>query len=670
MFLDPFFKAGRAVARSRKLPKRAEPLPPFPEDIAVRRPRTVVEQESPRPHVFPYEVEDPVTGVKTQKSAMLHRPFDFQQDDLLTFAAADTDLAFGLVRNALKNVDSEQALYPILIQIRNLRTWLKGNAGTAYRRTVGSSSETKSGSVSRSVDLPDSDVGRLSDIATDRLDAAIWEAAERIGIPFEMLQKAFAIPVISKRAAKAEDSADVYLKLYGGIGQKVSKAGNNTDELKNVRKVLSGYLQDTGPVIKAAQRGELTPLEQERILKQASYYLSQVNAKLGLVGDEGSLPGLLKALNNNLPEDVIHSRFLEVIRNTGNLEDVRSLTPLARNSLKSETFIDDIDRAVGERLLQIITQQKENVRAFDVTGDAYLPVTIRPARPPQIPAANAERYQQAMGMSPFGTVGPLGGMNKFFEQSFGLSEFANFGRGKNRMRSFERYNPETKKYDHYLYKINADETYELVAINPPGLRARGVAVREFEAPRVEFQGFSSRVAVPFDDGAIESARLKARTPSERLKDAYPNAKELITLIERLDAEGVIVPGTPQYSWAWNVLPKIYESVIGPGAYVTKKGNVTRDRNSGRRVAALLALDKADQAALVPTEALEFILKIAPDAKAYDELMATRPVKQARKSKKVKDAPPTVLSEQAAIRKLILDSEADAAKISKLAKRET
>lgn len=645
--------------------RRSAPFEELPEDIA-RRGRTGklsldegleeyrLEQIDYRPrriHDAPYATFDPVTGQEVRPTWNLLAPSSGQTEMLLRASElGDLDGALGIVVNSIKTAETPNQLYASLLQLRALRNTFGAReaAGAPSRITRSGASDTAAyGGTSRTEDLSQVGLaGELSPAVNAAVDTEVWRAAYRVGIPESELGKwpdAFKSVGIEGmvRGEKSE-----LMRIRDMITKIRTRKADSPDKLKQNIAELDELVAPNGPIA----RNTLSPGDTETAIEQYNYARGVLSAKLGTPDSRG-LKSLEKHLGKGLSEDNLHMHFRSAINSADNMEEVEAISALARVNFKSITFLDDIEGEALERVGSMLAARLKAAR--DAAPDRFASPQARPARgAPQTNeefardfALQNEKYRNRPRNpygDDFGAALPYAMSNEAGMQvdwkNFGRGHIP-FGPGRN-FRSSEVLDPATKKYVHVVERWNKNtkqwEETSRATINPNRLGPRvpeyewigapktGMAIR---APQVEFQNFFHRIAEP-SVGSSEVLTPIARIKESLIKqrDTYGLNKaqskqvidEVVELIEGMVSRGAILPNTTEYNWMHTVFGRIVLNVSGTGTSTRARAFVARDANSTRRVAALKALEKAEEAGVVPPEAAAYIRKISPP----DELFET------------------------------------------------
>lgn len=613
----------------RVLPSRASrPLPPLPEDIATRRPFFSEPLELPRTETLPFEVEDPVTGVRSTASVRLTQPTEYQTEELLRVAENDLTLAAGIVLNSLKTTDNPKDLYQHLVQLRALREryGAQTTVTTPSRVTRGPQSTSDIGGQTFDLEGARTSVGSLipEDIEA-AIDAEIWRAAARSGIPESEIGKvtdSLGQGMEGLRVSAREKER--YETVYAGIGKIASKAKKNPEVAAKAMKEIEDFIDSK------ILMGGFTPMQLERLLAQSDYWLGRLKTQVGELFDP--FVDLQKRLAEGVDEGSAAVLFKQAISQMNNEDELRSMSSMARTYLKSDLLIDDVEADAVERLGEVVARRartREPVRSNPL-GGTQMPrsrptLTLRD-RPLQNPYGRD--MQRALPFS--------------FQQEndwkwFGTSH-KYFGPGKN-YKSFETVDPESGELVHRLLRWNKNkQKWEQVDVSnartPRGAIVRapeidpltGKFVRDPE-DYVEFQGFSQRIPrtvapnLEFDSADLvrESIELLAQRNGVPRTQSAKVVREVLSVVKKLEDEGAIQPGGTQYNWMTSVFGRIALNVSGPGTRTvkTKRGRtlVSRDRNEARRKASIIALEKAEAAGFVPEEAAAYIRKVVSEIEA-------------------------------------------------------
>jgi hypothetical protein len=652
--------------------RRSTPFEELPEDIA-RRGRTGrlsldealeeyrlqnLDYRPRRIHDAPYETFDPVTGQKVRPTWNLLAPSSGQTEMLLQASElGDLDGALSIVLNSIKRAENPNQLYASLIQLRALRNTFgaRDAAGAPSRITRSGASDTAAyGGVSRTEDLSQvGSVGELSPTVNSIIDTEVWRAAYRVGIPESELGKwpdAFKSVGIESlvRGEKTE-----LMRIRDLITKIRTRKANTPEKLRQNIAELDELISPNGPIA----RNALSPRETEIAIEQYNYARGVLSAKLGTPDSRG-LKSLEKHLGKGLPEDKLHALFLSAVNSADSMDELETIAALAKTNIKSLIFVDNIEGEAMERVGSMLAARARAAREA-------APDRFASPQPRQIPGAaqtneefarnfslQNERYRNRP-LNPygdnFGAALPYAMSNDAAMQidwkNFGKGPML-FGPGRN-YRSSEVLDPATKKYVHVVERWNKEtkawEETSRAAVNPNRLGPRvpeyewigdaetGMAIR---APQVEFQNFFHRISKPSDGSSeILSPIQRVKESLVKQRDAYGlNPKqskkvidETVNLIEEMVSRGAIVPNTTEYNWMHTVFGRLALDVSGPGVFVSsQKRLVARDKNYTRRVAALKALEKAEEAGIVPQEASVYIRSIAPAENVYEKARAAVP----------------------------------------------
>jgi hypothetical protein len=663
MAIGPFFKGARTAFNLRgpmqlplpgmaQLPTVVDAVPfrppsvrprtPFTPDPfdGPRRPLSISEQMeeagilSPRPstHVLPYEIEDPISGVKSQRTVALNHPKN--ESFLLDLAEEDPELAFGVLVDALKRVREPEELYTLLSQMK----FLRGSFGEVSPTWV------------RINDTLEKTPGRASRISPDAdiiIDTEIWRAAERAGVPERFLSGGMKG---ASGAIPTRTGASKYQEVYQSIGKIGRRSSKNVEDAKKDYEELLQLLGPDSPFL------EFSPREVENLVSQATYWLGVTAKRMGVVPDSQGLKGLARFLDNDFPEDEMHAAFMSAIRTATNPDEIAAIRSLAQARFKSLTFLDDIEAEAGETAgAMIASRRRARVesefvnpwqREIDERSLSEAERFARDFRLVSPPGPSRSPYGTAMGRGLPYAMSDLANMKKDW-RNFGKSGLDIFSRGGRIYRSFETTDPDTGLIVHKLLTYNRD-TKKWTEIDISNARAPrsdygppidvDPLTGKFVAGQgelVEFQGFKHRIRESVPQPYYELP------PRQRLAEIMQEHSAKIGLVDEqrkkvldgvlglfdeLVSSNQIVPGTPQYNWMVNVFGRLSINISGPGAVIrtTNRGRgttvVARDRNAGRRAAALVALKNSEEAGFVPQEASNFIKQIMPADDVYEKLL--------------------------------------------------
>jgi len=688
-------------------PRRSTPLPPLPEDIAVRRTPMFEPQERVRTHTLPYKIQDPITGVESSQEVLLKGPTESATKLLLGVGEnASPESAVGLIVNDLKNVTTPEELYTNLINIRTLRREYGPRTYSTSRISRGAPASSTGGPGGSVVELAGEEtVSLIPDYWESAIDAEIWRAARRVGIPPSEIGDVSELADQTLEAAKAQARIKSEFEIdYKGIGAIATKVTKNKDAspslVSDVIKEIENHVNSL--VMKEYSQGEL-----DRIFSQAGYWIGELQKRIG-IDQIFELKQVEKAIAEGLSEDKLHSVFLAAVAGITKTDELQAIGPLARSAIKSETFLDDIDNAVLEKISDIALTARERATNISLSREGLRPPTQLPemarrptpfslrSTPPINPYGND--FQGAMPYA----LSDLADMKKDWA-NFGASNLDQWGRKGNRFRSREVYDPETGGFAFELSKWNSEtEQFELVARDPKNPNLRRPSVPEYEwigdpetgravrVPLTEFQNFFHRIAEP------SSPTVRKLTPIERIRESLETqaaaygidsktavgvANKVEEILNQTISSGKVVEGTPEYAWMHTVFGRLALDVSGPGYLAGTKrtaGLVSHDANHTRRLAALIALDKVEQTGIVPAEVLIYIRAEAKRAEdAYKLAIKNKPARPKLKRKMSKAEREAITTpsmteetEAASIRQLMKESEKAQERLRKAAKRES
>lgn len=638
--------------------RRSTPFPENPEDIARRGqvlPDFDLTPADVRPTriIQPYELRDPVTGQISAPEFFLRSPSKNQLAMLVQGAeAGDLDAALALAVNTVKRANTPSELYPALVALASLRRRFSGSQGKASpsRITRSGASDTEAyGGISRVDDLSVSSYsGEIGPDIASAIDTEVWRAAYRVGIPESEIGKfpdAFGSMGIERLGSAKVDKTEL-MAIRDQITKIRTRKSDSPDALRRNLEELDRLIAPDGPLA----RNTLNPRDTETAIAQYEYARSVIVGKLG--GDNRGIKGLEPHLGKGLAEDKLHALFRDAVSSADNMAEIESISALAKLNFKSLVFFENIEGEALERVGSILAARAKAARdsvpdTFPAPGGAAardrLPVKRRGFK-------NFEEFAETFRVTPQERILPGFVNENLFEKQLGSNYFARFGPGGKNFRSFEVLDPGTRKTVHVVERWNKDakkwEETSRAAVNPnrtgprvPEYEFGGdpKTITAFKIPKTEFQNFFHRISeVSTGSSEVISPIRRVRESLFKQQETYglPNAQakkvinEVTELIESMVSSGGILPGTPEYSWMHTVFGRLALNVSGPGMVKTPKtGMVARDRNSGRRLAALKALEKAEEAGTVPAAASAYIRKIAPSDEIFEKanLLVTRGV---------------------------------------------
>ena len=673
----------------RPLPTRqAEPLAPDPRDV-LRRPRIdtpedkLLEQLTSEPvnlyarprkiHDAPYSVIDPVTGQEIRPTWNLKGPRPIQTQMLIEAAdEGSVNEVFALVLNTMRQAETPDELYPVLVQLNALRKRYGAvdSSGSSGRIIKGSAGEEGGTAGVRALGYSGaSRESQISSVIESAIDNEVWRAAYRVGIPESQLGKwadAFSALDIKGLGGRAEKTP--LMALAKKVSNIRSRKNDNPQAIAKSLSDLEEIIAPNGPMVRAG----LPPEDIDYLVKQVLY----TQERLG-IGETG-LKLVSKHIGTGLPEDQLHAIIVSAMKGATSNDEIFAISSLAKGEIKSITFLDDIEdealQAVGRLIRarnpddissigQVVPRETSNerfARRFEELG-------LR--RPPGPEVIKGDRI--------FGTF-----QNQGLFENLGSTNFTRFGPSNN-FRSWEVYDPNFNRPVHVVQRWNKDsKKWEEVARNPvrPSQKFAGTSEYNWigdpesgtaiKAPRVEYQNFFYRIAQPSE------AALDPLPPLERLRDALAQQRisyglkgdaqkisnEVVEMVAKMVSDGDLVPGTSKYNWMHTVFGRIALNIYGPGVRVGETSAlVSRDANAGRRIAAMKALEHAISVDLVPAEAAVYLRTLAPADDAYEAaLQAARaarpkPKPKARATKTAADPELTAEQELAILRRL-LESE--------------
>lgn len=636
--------------------RRSTPFQENPEDIARRGqrfPNLDLTPPDARPTriIQPYELRDPVTGQVSAPEFFLRSPSKNQLSMLAEAAErGDLDAALALAVNSVKRASTPSELYPALVALASLRRRFGASQGKASpsRITRSGASDTYGGT-SRVDDLPISSYsGEIGPDIASAIDTEVWRAAYRVGIPESEIGKfpdAFSSMGVERLGSAKVDKTEL-MAIRDQITKIRTRKSDSPDALRRNLEELDKLVAPDGPLA----RNTLSPRDTETAIAQYNYARSVIVGKLG--GDTRGIKGLEPHLGKGLAEDKLHGLFRDAVSSADNMAEIESISALAKLNFKSLVFLDNIEGEALERVGSILAARVRAARdsvpdTFTVPGSKVgfnrLPVKKREFK-------SFEEFAETFRVTPQERIIPGFVNENLFEKQLGSNYFARFGPGGKNFRSFEVLDPETNKAVHVVERWNKDakkwEETSRAGVNPNrtgprvpdyewiGAPKTGMAVR---APFVEFQNFFHRVSEA-STGGIESLSPIRRVRESLLKQqevyGLPKAQankvinEVTELIDGMVSSGGILPGTSEYNWMHTVFGRLALNVSGPGMVKTpKSGFIARDKNSGRRLAALKALEKAEESGTVPAAASAYIRKIAPSDEIFEKanLLVTRGV---------------------------------------------
>jgi hypothetical protein len=590
----------------------------------------------PETRTLPYDIEDPVSGVVSQRTIKLNYPKN--ESFLGELADEDPALAFGTLLDVLRQADNPEDLFTALSQIRFLRNRLgpqTGGSGRQAGKSVG-----KEGAFGYSSPARESLISPEADLI---IDTEVWRAAERAGVPERFLSGGMrGVPALAPKGSSTE-----YLKVYQSIGKIGRRSSKDLDKVKADYDELMRLLDPDSPIIS----GQFTPREMENLFSQVNYWLSATARRLGVTPDTMGIRGLVKVIDSDLPEDKLHLAFKGAISTATDVNEINAIRALAGTKFRSVTFLDDIEADAAETAGRMIAARRSASQSDFVNPwqsridelsrtDAERFARDFQLRPPPGPRP-VNPYGEGMGRALPYAGSNLGNMKTQW-RNFGKEGQDVWMRNGVLYRSYETTDPKTKQLVHKLFRFNnGSGNWDEITLPPlrPSVAQPALSVDpktgKFvagEGDYVEFQGFYQRARTrpPLEPENIPPIRrLKESMQAQAYNQNMPQAEakqvidSVVSLVEDMVSSGQIIPGTSEYNWVHSVFGRIALNVSGPGAVVRKSGLVSRDWNGQRRAAALVALRNADEAGMVPQQASNYLKEIIPPDDIYETLMRQR-----------------------------------------------